>query len=183
MGRSQVPDRPGSAGLLIVRIRALLISGISLGCLLLAGRMLALGLRSGALIDGLFWTAAAVAAGVRAWLLWRVVRTLRTAPGRYAFVLEQARIPASSGRWWIPTLMWTPRWSGWWLHLADAETEESLGWVEVSASAARRVDGELVAAVWGWEPRARHVALSGRFPAVEVIGPVRAVRPDPTFHR
>lgn len=178
-----MPDRPGAAGLLIARLRAFLVSGIALGCLLLAGRMLAVGLRSGALVDGLFWTAAAVFAGIRAWLLWRVVGTLRTAPGRYAFVLEQARISATSGRWWVPTLMWTPRWAGQWLHLADAETEESLGWVEVSRSAAQRIAPELVVAVWGWEPRGRHVALSGRFPCAEVIGAVRTVRPEPVFSR
>lgn len=114
--------------------------------------------------------------GVRAWLLWRVVATLRTAPGRYAFVIDHQLVDASSGRWWVPALSGT-RWSGHWLHLADADTEESLGWVEVSAPAARRIGSELVVAVWGWGPGARHVALSGRFPCVEAIGPVRLLPP------
>lgn len=154
------------------------MSLVALGCGVLAVQVLVTGFTSGGLVDGLFWAAFALAAAIRAWLLWRVVDTLRTAPGRYAFVLDQRRIEGTSRRWWVPSLRFAmPRWAGCWMELADAETEEPLGWFEVSPSAARHLDGQLVVAVWGWEPGGRHVALSGRFPCVEVVGAVRAEEP------
>lgn len=176
LGSSPAPDRPRAPGLLAPRARAAAVTLVALGCGLLAVQILVTGFTSGGLADGLLWAAFAVVVGIRAWLLWRVVDTLRTAPGRYAFVLDQRQVEGTSHRWWLPALRFAmPRWNGWWLQLADAETEELLGWFEVSPAAARHLDGQLVVAVWGWEPGARHVALSGRFPCVEVVG---AVHPD-----
>ena len=94
--------------------------------------------------------------------------TMSRAPGRFVFVADRASVVGSSGRWL--DRLWNPMRHGHWVHLFDAETERSLGWIEVPLLGSHRLADTGVAALFGDPGRRGRAVLTGPFRPVHAIG-------------
>lgn len=94
--------------------------------------------------------------------------TMSRAPGRFVLVIDRAQVAGSSGRWGSPT--WNMLHSGNWVHLVDAETERSIGWMEVPLLSAHRLEAVGAAALFGDPRRRGRAVLTGPFRPVHAVG-------------
>lgn len=94
--------------------------------------------------------------------------TMSFAPGRFVFVTDRATVVGSSGRFF--DRLWNPMRHGHWVHLVDAETERSLGWIEVSRFGSHRLADTGVAALFGDPGRRGRAVLTGPFRPVHAVG-------------
>lgn len=98
----------------------------------------------------------------------RRARSLSSAPGRFAFVVERRDVPRTAPlRWRRRSLLFH---AGHWFHLVSID-EEDLGWVEVSLRNSFRLRRARVCAAWG---KGRSMVLTGPFRPM----PVRAVETE-----
>jgi hypothetical protein len=128
--------------------------------------------RATVVLAAIVWGRWATRRAMQAWAMWR-------GPGRYVFVDDHQRVPHTGG----VRIRWPWNWSnaGHWIHLTDARSERSLGWIEVPPGGAVRLEAAGVAALFGDCSRSARSVLTGPFRPVRPIGRTHPELPEPYF--